>query len=79
MDSQRLIHPPAAPGCPCPVRRGWVAGLALLAGGACFLLVSCESTRPRGPQPKSSYIGWDHPKKGQGAGPLGGFMPQQGF
>jgi hypothetical protein len=52
--------------------------LAVLLAGASFMLLSaCETAKPRGPQPKSSSMPWDRPKKGQGAGPLGGFMPQQ--
>lgn len=79
MDICRPIPPQAVMRSSPPVFRRWVPALALVVAGACFVLLSCESTKPRGPQPKSSYIGWDHPKKGQGAGPLGGFMPQQGF
>jgi len=48
------------------------------AGALAFLVLpACESTKPRGPQPKSSYMPWDRPKAGQGAGALGNMMPRQ--
>jgi len=50
----------------------------LFAGALAFLVLpACESTKPRGPQPKSSYMPWDRPAAGQGAGALGNLMPRQ--
>jgi hypothetical protein len=50
----------------------------LLAGAFAFVMLpSCESTKPRGPQAKSSSIPWDRPSAGQGAGALGNLMPRQ--
>ena len=54
------------------------SSIVLLAGAVAMLLLnSCESTKPRGPQPKSSYMPWDRPKAGQGAGALGSMIQRQ--
>jgi outer membrane biogenesis lipoprotein LolB len=51
--------------------------LLLVAAFAYLVLPACETTKPRGPQSKSSYMPWDRPKAGQGAGALGSMMPRQ--
>lgn len=53
--------------------------LIVILTGALALLVlpACESTKPRGPQAKSSSIPWSAPKAGEGAGALGNMMPRR--
>jgi len=52
-----------------------------LTGGFLYLLVGCESPEPTSPQPSPaasgvSAIPWNKPASWEGAGALGGFMPQ---
>ncbi|QQL44899.1 hypothetical protein [Sulfuriroseicoccus oceanibius] len=49
----------------------FVKFFAVALGGLCVLLTSCEQTKPRGPQPKSSSLGWNHIRPGEGAGIMG--------
>ena len=49
----------------------------ILVGFTLAALTSCQATKPRGPQPKSSYMSWDRPSAGQGGGALGSMIQRQ--
>lgn len=55
-----------------------MAAPLLLAVGVAIFLPACQSTPQRGPQAKTSAMPWDRPEAGEGAGMLGGMLPQGG-